>query len=302
MPEIKGLVSVTIPFYNREDFLSDAIESVLAQTYSHWELFLVDDGATDRSPEIARSYAARFPQRIHYLQHTGHANWGATRSRNLGAAAAHGEYLAFLDSDDVWLPNKLEHQVTLMEAVPEAGMCCGPSEYWYSWDGRVQAKVCDRVEPVAPPDQLHFPPSLFANTYPFGKYGAPCPSSFLLRRRAFDFVEGFVESFNTTTNYLYEDIAFLNKAYLRIPVCVSGLCTDRYRCRSDSPWYQAVGTSRDERGRQFYFRWLRQYLRTTGITDPSVWKAVRRTGWMYRFPLPAPATKLLRRAGNRLVR
>ena len=302
MAETKGLVSVTIPFYNREKFLAEAIESVLAQTYSNWELFLVDDGATDRSPDIARSYASRFSQRIHYLQHTGHANWGATRSRNLGALAAHGEYLAFLDSDDLWLPNKLEHQVALMEAVPEAGMCCSPSGYWYSWDDSVQAHVCDRVEAVAPPDQLYVPPSLFAKAYPFGKYGAPCPSSFLLRRGAFDLIEGFVESFNTTTNYLYEDIAFLNKAYLRIPVYVSGLCTDRYRCRSDSPWFQAVGTSRDERGRRFYFRWLRQYLSTQGVTDPSVWKAVRRTGWMYRLPLPAPATKLLRRAGNRLAR
>jgi len=300
MPEIKGLVSVTIPFYNREKFLAEAIESVLAQTYSHWELFLVDDGATDGSPEIARGYAARFPQRIHYLQHADRANWGATRSRNLGAAAAHGEYLAFLDSDDIWLPNKLEHQVALMEANPEAGMCCSPSEYWYSWDDHAQAQACDGVESVAPPDRLYFPPSLFAKTYPFGKDGAPCPSSFLIRRRAFDFIGGFVESFNTTTNYLYEDIAFLNKAYLRIAVYVSGLCTDRYRCRSDSPWFQAVGTTRDEHGRRFYFRWLREYLCTQGIAEPSVLRAVRRAGWMYRFPLPAGITKLLRRAGNRL--
>lgn len=302
MPEIKSLVSVTIPFYNREDFLADAIESVLAQTYPRWELFLVDDGAADRSPDIARSYAARIPGKIHCLEHAGRANWGATRSRNLGASASRGQYLAFLDSDDVWLPNKLEHQVALMDTIPEAGMCCGPSEYWYSWDGHAPSQACDRVQPVAPPDQLYSPPLLFADTYPFGKYGAPCPSSFLLRRGAFDFIEGFVESFNTTTNYLYEDIAFLNKAYLRIPVYVSGLCTDRYRCRSDSPWFQAVGTSRDERGRRFYFHWLRKYLRAQGITEPSVWNAVRRTGWMYGFPLPAPATKLFRRAQNRLSR
>lgn len=300
MPEVRGLVSVTIPFYNRETFLREAVESVLAQSYPQWELFLVDDGSTDGSTDLARSYAARHPDKIHYLDHPNHANCGVTRSRNLGAAASRGEYLAFLDSDDIWLPHKLEHQLPLLEANPRAGLCYGPSEYWFSWD---PASVePDSVRAIAPAGRLYEPPYLFANSHPFGGYEAPCPSSFLLRRRAFSRVEGFVEAFNPSTYQLYEDTAFLSKLYLEIPVYVTDVCTDRYRCHPGSIWFRMQGKLREEQERQFYFRWLRSYLRSQGVSDPVVRRAMRRRAWMYRLPVSASMTRLLRRAANRLSR
>jgi glycosyltransferase involved in cell wall biosynthesis len=300
MPEIRGLVSIIIPFYNRENFLRDAIETVLAQTYSNWELFLVDDGATDRSTEIARSYTARFPEKIHYFSHPGHANRGVTRARNLGASMSHGEYLAFLDSDDLWLPDKLKHQVTQLEAHPQAGLCYGPSVYWHSWDPADQ--IPDSTPVVASGGREYPPPFLFVNSHPFGGYEAPCPSSFLLRRAAFDLAGGFVEAFNPTTYQLYEDTAFLSKIYLKVPVYVTDVCTDRYRCHSDSIWFRTQSTLREEEERRFYFRWLQSYLCQEKITDPAVWNAMRRKGWMYRLPLPALITRLLRRVANRLSR
>lgn len=302
MPEVRGLVSVIIPFYNREKFLADAVESVLAQTYPHWELFLVDDGSTDRSSELARGYEDRFPAQIRYLEHPNHANCGVTRSRNVGASASRGEYLAFLDSDDIWLPHKLEHQVPLMEKFPQAGLCCGPSEYWYSWFDDPKRETLDHVPAVAPPDKLYGPPYLFVNSYPFGIYGAPTPASFVLRRSAFELVGGYPEAFNATTDPLYEDIAFLSKIYLQVPVYVTGLCTDRCRCRPDSEWIKALGTNRDEHGRRFYFQWLRGYLRSHAVLDPSVGKAMRNKGWMYLLKFPAPITKQLRRVASRLGR
>lgn len=298
MPEVRELVSVVIPFYNRENFLADAIESVLAQTYPLWELFLVDDGSTDCGTRIARDYAARRPDQIHYLEHPNHTNCGVTRTRNLGASASNGEYLAFLDSDDIWLPNKLEHQIPLLEKFPQAGLCCGPSEYWYSWRDDSNQENLDHVPPVAPPEQLYCPPSLFVNSYPFGDFGAPTPASFLLRRSAFELVGGFPEEFNPATDPLYEDVAFLSKIYLQVPVYVTGLCTDRCRCRPDTLWISALGTNRDEYARRYYFQWLKSYLHSQAGVDPSVWKAMRRKGWMYLRPFPAPATKLLRRFAN----
>ena len=86
MNEVKGLVSVTIPFHNAERFLTETIESVLAQTYTSWELLLVDDGSTDSSAEIAYRYETQYPGRIRGLEHPDHRNCGLTRSRNLGAA------------------------------------------------------------------------------------------------------------------------------------------------------------------------------------------------------------------------
>jgi glycosyltransferase involved in cell wall biosynthesis len=302
MSEVKGLVSVSIPFYNSERFLSETIESVLAQTYTDWELLLVDDGSVDRSTEIALEYAAKSPDKIRYLEHAGHRNRGLTCSRNLGARHSCGEYLAFLDSDDVWLPHKLDAQVAFMDSQPEAGFIYGHSEYWYDWDENRTSKEANQVPSLAPGGKLYLPPLLLKICEPIGSYGAPCPSSFLMRRTAFDHVGGSEESFNPDTYQSFEDKAFLTKMYLSVPTFVDGRCLDRYRCRSDSMWHSIKGTRREELERRFYFRWVRRYLRQQSITDRELWKIIRRAAWAYWFLLPAAATGLIRRIQNRFAR
>jgi cellulose synthase/poly-beta-1,6-N-acetylglucosamine synthase-like glycosyltransferase len=121
----KMKVSVIIPFLNAEKFIREAIESVFAQTYENWELLLIDDGSNDESTVIARSYAAEYPDKVRYLEHRGHQNLGKSTSRNLGIHNAGGDYLAFLDADDIFLPQKLERQVALLESRPWAGMVYG---------------------------------------------------------------------------------------------------------------------------------------------------------------------------------
>ena len=111
--EWHGLVSVVIIFFNEERFLAEAVASVYAQTFHDWELLLVDDGSSDRSSDIAKGYAERDPARVRYLEHPGHANRGASASRNVGVHAARGEWVAFLDGDDIWLPERLERSVAL---------------------------------------------------------------------------------------------------------------------------------------------------------------------------------------------
>jgi glycosyltransferase involved in cell wall biosynthesis len=265
-------------------------------------LLLLDDGSTDESSELAREYAASFPEKIRLIEHPGHSNCGVTRTRNLGAENSRGEYLAFLDSDDVWLQHKLEHQVSLMEGFPEAGLVYGPSEYWYTWESNENGQEENSIPELAPGGMLYLPATLLLNSHPFGALGAPCPSSFLLRRSAFDRVGGFVESFNPTTYQLYEDTAFLTKLYLHEPVFVSDLCSDRYRCHSLSIWHRMKGTNQEELERRHYFRWLAEYLRENPITDPTIRRAIRRKAWPYLLPLSASATRLLRRIDNRLSR
>src|SRR5215510_3734454 len=130
------LVSVIIIFLNTADFLQEAIDSVFAQTYSAWELLLVDDGATDGSSAIALSCAKQHPGRVKYLEHDGHQNLGMSASRNLGIEHSSGAYITFLDADDVWLPANLQQQVELLASHPTAAMVYGPIEWWYSWTGR----------------------------------------------------------------------------------------------------------------------------------------------------------------------
>jgi glycosyltransferase involved in cell wall biosynthesis len=302
MLAMKGLVSISIPFFNREDFLPEAIESVLAQSYSQWELFLVDDGSTDRSSEIARDFGARWPEKIFYLEHPEHRNLGVTRTRNLGAQRSRGEYLCFLDSDDVWFPQKLELQVAMMAMHPSAALVYGCSEYWYDWTGSDHKEDENHIPQLVPGDQLYFPPTLLGITYPFGTYGAPCPSSYLVRKSAFDAVEGFVEFFNPDTFQLYEDIAFLSKIYLYGPVFVSSLCMDRYRCHAGSIWHRTKGTYLEESERRHYFRWLRSYLDVHPVADPATRRAIRKQAWIYSVQSPPFATKLMRRIVNKLSR
>ena len=302
MREKDDLVSISIPFYNSEDFLSEAIDSVLAQTYSHWELFLVDDGSTDRSTEIAQAYAARFPKQITCLEHPDHCNRGLTCSRNLAVRNARGAYLTFLDSDDVWLPHKLHDQISLMNAHPDAGMIYGLSEYWYDWDGSKPAPRKNHIPSLAPGGKLYVPTSLLTRTHPVGPFGAPCPSSLFLRRIAFDRVGGFEECFNPRTFQIFEDTAFLTKIYCTTPVFVADICWDRYRRHEGSMWHINLTENNEEAAFRFFFRWLRQYLRRQRISDPELLRAVRKKAWQYWLPLPAPVTRFIRRVENRLSR
>ncbi|MCQ2110687.1 MAG: glycosyltransferase [Bacteroidaceae bacterium] len=107
-----GLVSVITSIYNSGEFIAQAIESVQAQTYQNWEMVITDDCSTDNGPEIVAEYAARDP-RIRLLSLP--ENGGPGVSRNNSIKNANGQYIAFLDSDDMWEPDKLESQIALMK-------------------------------------------------------------------------------------------------------------------------------------------------------------------------------------------
>lgn len=104
------LVSVIMPAYNCSRFIGKSIDSVRAQTYTAWELLIVDDCSTDNTPELVAAYK---DERIHYSRNE--QNIGAAFSRNKALREAKGKYIAFLDSDDVWAPEKLEKQVAFMQ-------------------------------------------------------------------------------------------------------------------------------------------------------------------------------------------
>lgn len=107
------LVSIIMPVYNSENFIDETIKSVLAQTYKNWELIVVDDCSTDKSHAIVEDYA-KHDSRIHLYQ-TKKASGSPTHPRNIAIEHAKGRFVAFLDSDDVWLPNKLTEQLPLFE-------------------------------------------------------------------------------------------------------------------------------------------------------------------------------------------
>ena len=106
-----GLVSIIMPSYNTAQFISKSIQSVLEQSYKDWELIIVDDCSTDDTDKIVIDFLT--DKRIKYIKNK--KNSGAAVSRNLALCEAHGKWIAFLDSDDLWLPEKLEKQINFME-------------------------------------------------------------------------------------------------------------------------------------------------------------------------------------------
>lgn len=114
------LVSIITPLYNGERFVGQTIESVLAQTYPHWEMIVVNDGSKDNGPDIVRQYVEK-DKRIRLLEQP---NGGCASARNHGLREAKGRYLCFLDSDDYWDPNFLEEQLRFMHEHDAAIVTC----------------------------------------------------------------------------------------------------------------------------------------------------------------------------------
>lgn len=112
-------VTVIMPAYNAAQFIEDAIRSVMGQTVTDWELLVIDDGSRDNTCEIVEKLAAE-DSRVHLLKNE--QNMGVANTRNRGLALCRGEFAAFLDSDDIWLPEKLQKQLDLLECTG-ASLC-----------------------------------------------------------------------------------------------------------------------------------------------------------------------------------
>ncbi len=128
----KPLVTVIIPTYNRDWILKEAIDSVLSQDFENFELIVVDDGSTDNTQDILDGYT----RDIIVLRQD---NCGVSAARNAGIASASGHFIAFLDSDDLWLPGKLSMQIDFFNSNPDA-LICQTEELWIRNGKRVNPK------------------------------------------------------------------------------------------------------------------------------------------------------------------
>nr|WP_308550895.1 glycosyltransferase family 2 protein [uncultured Peptostreptococcus sp.] len=139
----EGLVSIITPVYNAEEFIVETIESVQAQTFKDWELLLVDDCSKDSSGKLIEA-KAKGDDRIKYIKLE--KNSGAAVTRNIGLSEAQGRYVAFLDSDDIWKPEKLEKQLAFLDD-REVAFCFTSYRYTNS-DGSPTSKVARAPEKI----------------------------------------------------------------------------------------------------------------------------------------------------------
>lgn len=287
---MKPRVSVITIFYDAAEFLGEAIESVLGQDFTDFELLLVDDGSTDRSAAIARSYCENGTDKVRYLRHAGGANLGMSASRNLGIREARGEYIAFIDADDRWRRPKLREQLEMLDRLPEVDAVCGSVNYWQSWSGGK-----DEVVPTGHDgDNMVAPPDAAVRWYPLGKAHAPSMSDLLMRADAIRAVDGFERSFTGA----YEDQAFLAKFYLQSAIFVSTRLWSDYRLHDGSCMAKTVREGRYNTVRRDFLDWYSGYLQQNpAVQFPSVVAALNRARFRERHPT---LTKPFQAAGRAL--
>jgi glycosyltransferase involved in cell wall biosynthesis len=263
-------VSVITIFLDEERFLREAIDSVRAQTFSDWELILVDDGSRDRSPAIAQSSLDADPSRVRFLHHPARANRGMSASRNLGLDAARGDLVAFLDGDDVWLPEKLGEQVAVMDAEPRAGLVYGRTLIWHAW--APGATTPDFHFPLGvEPNRAYEPPVLF-NLLMRNRAQTPTTCNAIIRRALIERIGGFVDAFTG----MFEDQVFFAKALLAAPAYVDDRTWAKYRQHDTSCSGRAPGSVDELRERLRFLAWLRAHVATTGKAPASARIAMAR--------------------------
>ena len=296
--EIEGgatpLVSVITIFLNADRFIREAIDSVLAQDFTNFELILVDDGSSDDSSGIAREYADNFPEKVFYIEHGNHRNSGMSASRNLGIGHARGAYITFCDADDVWMPGKLSEQLKIFGSHPELGMVCGAAIYWRSWmGGEDQIVLSGHVQNIP----LH-PPAACLAVDPLGGAVAPC-NDLLVRRDVVLQVGGFEDHFTG----LYEDQAFLAKVYLAMPVYFSSRVWLKYRQHSKSCVATADRNGQYDGARRRFLEWFAGYVQALPAPrSVRVDSAIQRALMAYKRPWLHFVLTLPRRGANRIMR
>ncbi len=304
-------VSVVMVFHDVRRYLEEAVESVRMQTFPDWELVLVDDGSSDGSRAIAESQAAADTGRIRVFEHADRRNLGISASRNLGVSRARGEFLAFLDADDVYLPDRLARHVELLDRYPEVDLVQSRVEYWHSWPSDTLGVQEDRPEPVLPLASGHpiAPPQLLVLLLRSRGYTVPAVCSLTTRTREVRRVGGFEASFRGA----YEDQVLLAKLYSQCRTLVIDDLLARYRQHPESivhrlerdGFYAPGWPNPAERA---FLDWLHQYIDTTVCGSLPLCDALRAARQPYLHPwawrlahLPALSLRAVRRAAQRML-
>lgn len=270
------LVSCLMILHNEEKFVAEAIESQLSQSYSNWELLIVDDGSTDNTPQIIENFHKRFPDKIHCFYHPDKKNCGMSASRKLAFSKAKGEFITILDGDDVISSRKTQEQLEIMKENPEVGMVYGRFVIWHSW-----SEVSDIKDHIVPlgiaSNSILPPPKLIGLLY---TRNLQRPGPFVMLRKT---VVEEIGGWELILKNMYEDFAFYMKVGANTSVYVSDCVWGSYRQHQESCCHtlsryesQKVGIALTD--------WTENYLTEIGMSDSKVWKTFRKNRARYRRP------------------
>lgn len=304
-------VSVIMVFHDARPYLEEAVTSVREQNFPDWELVLVDDGSGDGSREIAETLAAADTERIQLVQHAGRRNLGISASRNLGVSRARGEFLAFLDADDVYLPDRLARHVEQLDRHPDVALVQSRVEFWNSWQNGGTLVQEDGLEPrlPLPSGRPIEPPHLLVLLLRSRGYTVPAVCSLTIRTHEVRRVGGSEASFRT----VYEDQVLLAKLYTQCRTLVIDDVLARYRQHPASvvhrlereEFYVPGWPNPAERA---FLDWLQQYVDAIACNSLPLRDALRAARrpyvhpWSWRLAhLPALAVRAARRLAQRVL-
>jgi glycosyltransferase involved in cell wall biosynthesis len=229
----KPMISVVIPAYNAAEFLGAAIASVQQQSFSDWELLIINDGSTDDTVAIIEEYQ-KIDERIHLINQP---NQGVSTARNLGVEKSRGEILAFLDADDQWLPNKLYQHLKHFQSYPRLGVSFSQVE--------ILNQTGEPTGQVSSSRLSNLKPEYFLSENP-----TTTTSNWVVRREVFQQVGGFCDdmSFSEDLEWLLRvsctdwEIAGINQVLTRYRTSSGGLSSHLYRM--EAGWNQLVDKAR----------------------------------------------------------
>ena len=261
------------------DFLTEAVASVQGQSVDDWELHIVDDGSTDGTLDLAHDLRREDQERISVHHHDDHANLGMSTSRNLGLHRSRGEFVTWLDHDDLLLPEKLEHLHHALERHPEAVAAIGPNRRWHSWHSPERD---DWDQDFGLPTWELLPPPGLVPRFLEDRHTVPLGP--LVRRRPLEAFGGHVESFRG----MHEDQAFLARMMFRHPVVVVDEILHLYRQHESSCVSTTHRAGRDLEARRSFLRWVDEEHERSGIRSMELRNIIRRElgttrGWRRRL-------------------
>lgn len=323
MSDERPWVTCVMIFLDGERFIDEAIRSVVDQCgFDDWELVLVDDGSSDASTTIARRWASA-DSRIRYLEHDGHANRGMSASRNAGVAAARGDFVGFLDCDDLWLPSRLAHARRVSEAHPDADLIVGATYRWHGWTGRADDVARDQLHvlPPVPTGVVLAPGVLFEAIYadpPWWNELAMC--GFLVRQSVLMALGGLEAEYRG----LFEDQVLYVKLSLGATAIVDPRPVALYRQHDASTCAVSIASGEwtplgDSPPLRRFLDWMSEYVERTAIDDRSrqiarrnaafdwassgtaVWVPPVSSRW-WRRVIPPPVRRAARRHRHRADR
>jgi glycosyltransferase involved in cell wall biosynthesis len=267
MTDVKKRFSILIPVYNREDCIQQTIDSVLAQTFTDYELIVIDDGSNDRTLELLESYG----DRIKLMRQT---QQGPEVARNTGASQAVGEYLALLDSDDLFLPNTLATYDKIIRTLNSPALILGAIKYFQTGEKIPSNDHADKIEVVIYRD-------FFSKDISVGMSS----SIIVIRKSVFDHVGGLRKT--TPKTFHCDDYNLLFQMGTSGPcIVVVQPTTVAYRLHSTNAIHNIepmingmvalIGAERNGNYPGGKARWIDRYARIGGPTQQWVRKAVKR--------------------------